>query len=98
MGEWLALCSCYVLVNRRNRSCSIDSRTVEREAATAPALWALGLLCGLGAAAASEAFLLPFSLVLALAGGLPLAWLGLRWLLRSRRPVVVWEGLSWRMP
>ncbi len=62
------------------------------------ALWALGLMCGLGAAAASEAFLLPFSLVLALAGGLPLAWLGLRWLLRPRRRVVVWEGLSWRTP
>ncbi len=61
-------------------------------------LWALGLLCGLGAAAASEALLLPFSLVLALAGGLPLAWLGLHWLLRSRRRVVVWEGMSWRTP
>lgn len=55
------------------------------------AVWAFGLLCGVGIAAADEALLLPFSLALALAGGLPLAGLALRQLLRPRRRVVVWE-------
>jgi hypothetical protein len=62
------------------------------------AVWSLGLLCGLGTAPASETLLLPFGVALALAGGLPLAWVALRHLLRPRRRVLVWEGPSWRMP
>ncbi len=80
------------------------SRHVSHQAGTGArggrelAVWTLGLLCGLGAAAASEALLLPFGLALALAASLPLAALGLRWLLRPRRRAVVWEEASWRTP
>ena len=62
------------------------------------ALWSAGLLCGLGAAAANQALLLPLGLALVLAGGLPLAGLALRSLLRQRPRAVVWEELSWRTP
>ncbi len=77
-------------ISRRARTGARDGREL--------AVWTLGLLCGLGAAAASEALLLPFGLALALAGSLPLAALGLRWLLRPRRRAVVWEEASWRTP
>ncbi len=59
------------------------------------AVWSAGLLCGLGAAAANQALLLPFALALALAGGLPLIGLVLRRLLRPRRRAVVWQEPSW---
>ena len=58
-------------------------------------VWALGLACGLGTAAATEAFLLPVGLALALAGGLPLLGLVLGRLLRPRRRAVVWEERPW---
>ncbi len=59
------------------------------------AMWSLGLLCGLGAAAANQALLLPIGLALALAGGLPLVGLALRHLLRPRPRAVVWQEPSW---
>jgi hypothetical protein len=62
------------------------------------AVWSLGLLCGLAAAAANEAVLLPLGLTLALAGGLPLLGLVLGRLLRPRRRAVVWEEASWHIP
>lgn len=58
-------------------------------------VWALGLLCGLGAAAANEALLLPLGLALALAAGLSLLGFALARLLRPRRRAVVWEEASW---
>jgi hypothetical protein len=72
----------------RNRRCQTNSG---RELA----VWSAGLLCGLGAAAASQALLLPFGLALVLAGGLPLLGLALRRLLRPRRRAVVWQEPSW---
>ena len=54
-------------------------------------MWMLGLLCGLGAAAANEALLLPSGLVLGLAGGLPLLGWIVRRLLRPRRRALVWQ-------
>ena len=62
------------------------------------AVWSLGLLCGLGAAAANQALLLPLGLALALAGGLPLIRLALRRLLRPRPRAVVWQEPSWNTP
>lgn len=56
-------------------------------------VWALGLICGLGAAAANQT--LPLGLALALAGFLPLLGLALLRLLRPRRRAVVWEEPSW---
>jgi hypothetical protein len=60
-------------------------------------VWAFGLLCGLGAAAANDALLLPFGLALALAGGLPLLAFALARLRRQRRRAVVWEEPSWHL-
>lgn len=74
-------------VRARNRR----SQTGGRELA----VWSLGLLCGLAAAAANQALLLPIGVALALAGGLPLIGLGLCRLLRPRPRAVVWQEPSW---
>ena len=60
--------------------------------------WALGLACGIGASAADEALLLPLAVSLALGGALPLAWLALSRMQRTRRRAVVWEEVSWHRP
>ena len=58
-------------------------------------VWALGLLCGLGAAAVNDSLPLPFGLGLALTGGVPLLGFVLTRLLRPRRRAVVWEEVPW---
>jgi hypothetical protein len=75
-------------IRARNRRCQTNGG---RELA----VWSAGLLCGLGGAAANQALLLPLGLALALAGGLPLIGLALRWLLRPRPRAVVWQEPSW---
>ena len=62
------------------------------------AVWALGVLCGLGVAAAGDSLLLPAGLVLAVGGAAPLLWMALRMALRPRPRVVVWQEASWHLP
>ncbi|CAH2599874.1 conserved protein of unknown function [Rhodovastum atsumiense] len=61
------------------------------------AVWALGLLCGLGTAAAEDALVLPLGVALAGVLGLPLAVIVVRRLCLSRRRALVWQDISWHV-
>ena len=61
------------------------------------AVWALGLVCGLGVAAFSETASLLVPTVLLAAGTLPLGIATLRRFLQPRRRVLVWEEPPWQL-